>query len=93
MIGNVKNSIIGAYHAIDHKHLPRYLAEFCYRYNRRFDLHSLLPRFGYVAVRKPPMPMRLLTLDPRSRHKDSGKVSPARIENLYKNLSPRKVMH
>lgn len=62
MIGNVKNSMVGAYHAINHKHLPRYLAEFCYRYNRRFDLHSLLPRFGYMAVRTPPMPMRLLKL-------------------------------
>ena len=28
MIGNVKKSIVGIYHAIKHKHLPRYLAEF-----------------------------------------------------------------
>jgi hypothetical protein len=33
MIGNVKNAIKGAYHAVSHKHLPRYLAEFCYRHN------------------------------------------------------------
>jgi len=30
MIGNVRNSMLGTYHAINHKHLPRYLAEFCY---------------------------------------------------------------
>jgi hypothetical protein len=36
MIGNVKNSIHSSYHAINVKHLPRYLAEFCYRFNRRF---------------------------------------------------------
>ena len=62
MIGNVKNAMTGAYHAINHKHLPRYLAEFCYRFNRRFELGSMMPRFGYVAARTPPMPMRLLKL-------------------------------
>ena len=64
MIGNVKNAIAGTYHSIGgkHKHLPRYLAEFCYRFNRRFDLRQMLPRLAYVAVRAPPMPYRLLTL-------------------------------
>lgn len=33
VLGNVKNSIRGSYHAISEKHLPRYLAEFCYRFN------------------------------------------------------------
>ncbi len=61
-IGNVKKSIHGAYHAINPKHLPRYLAEFCYRFNRRFKLEDMLPRFVFVAVRTPPMPMRLLRL-------------------------------
>ena len=50
MIEKVKNAITGTYHAINHKHLPRYLAEFCYRFNRRFQLEQLLPRFGYVAA-------------------------------------------
>jgi transposase-like protein len=62
MIGNVKNAITGTYHAINPKHLPRYLAEFCYRHNRRFQLEDMLPRFAYVAVRTPPMPGRLLKL-------------------------------
>lgn len=62
MLGNVKNAITGTYHAISPKHLPRYLAEFCYRHNRRFQLEALLPRFGYVAVRTPPMPSRLLKM-------------------------------
>jgi transposase-like protein len=62
MIGNVKNAITGTYHAIDPKHLPRYLAEFCYRHNRRFQLEDMIPRFGYVAVRTPPMPGHLLKL-------------------------------
>jgi hypothetical protein len=62
MIVDVKNSITGAYHAIDPAHLPRYLAAFCYRFNRRFDLRNMLPRFVYIAARTPPMPNRLLSL-------------------------------
>jgi hypothetical protein len=62
MISNVKRSINGAYHSINHKHLPRYLAEFCYRFNRRFVLEDMLPRLCYVAARTPPMPMRLLKM-------------------------------
>ena len=62
MIGNVKRSINGTYHAIDHKHLSRYLAEFCYRFNRRFVLEDMVPRLCYVALQTPPMPMRLLKM-------------------------------
>ena len=38
MLSNVKNSITGTYHSMNAKHLPRYLAEYCYRFNRRFTL-------------------------------------------------------
>jgi len=62
MIGNVKNALVGTYHAINHKHLPRYLAEFCYRFNRRFQLEDMLPGLCYVATRTPPMPLRLLSM-------------------------------
>ncbi len=62
MIGDVKRSLNGTYHKIGEKHLPRYLAEFCYRFNRRFDLKSMFPRLAYVAARTPPMPLRLLIL-------------------------------
>src|SRR5512132_2230918 len=44
------------------KHVPRYLAEFEYRFNRRYDLAAMLPRLGWAAVRTPPMPYRLLKL-------------------------------
>jgi len=62
MIGNVKNSIRGSYHAISQKHIPRYLAEFCYRFNRRFHLGEMVERFLHIAVRTLPMPQRLLKL-------------------------------
>ena len=38
----------------------RYLAEFEYRFNRRFDLPAIIPRLLCVALRTPPMPERLL---------------------------------
>lgn len=62
MLGNVKNSLRGAYHKLDSKHLPRYLAEFNYRFNRRFDLGSMVERLGRIAARTAPMPERFLKM-------------------------------
>ena len=63
MLGNVKRSIDGTYHAIDVKHVPRYLAAFSYRFNRRYQLVDLVPRLVYASANTPPMPCRLLKLD------------------------------
>jgi transposase-like protein len=62
VLGNVKNAIHGTYHAVRAKHLPRYLAEFAYRFNRRFDLAGMLARLGVAAALTPPMPYRLVKL-------------------------------
>jgi len=62
MIGNVKNSMHGTYHAVSSKHLPRYLAEYCYRFNRRFKLEDMIHRLGYMALKTPPMPQNLLSM-------------------------------
>jgi hypothetical protein len=48
-LGNIKSAIVGTYRAISSKHAPRYLAEFEYRYNRRYDLASMIPRLGYAC--------------------------------------------
>jgi hypothetical protein len=61
-LGNIKAAITGTYRAIHEKHVPRYLAEFEYRFNRRYDLAAMLPRLTWAAVRTPPMPYRLLKL-------------------------------
>ena len=37
-------------------------AEFEYRFNRRYDLTTIIPRLGWVGVHTPPMPYRLLKL-------------------------------
>ena len=62
MLGNVKNAMHGTYHAIRAKHLPRYLAEFAYRFNRRFDLAGMVARLGTAAATTPPMPYRFVKL-------------------------------
>jgi hypothetical protein len=61
-LGNIKAAIVGTYRAIDQKHVPRYLAEFEYRFNRRYDLGAMMPRLAWAAVRTTPMPYRLLKL-------------------------------
>lgn len=62
LLGNVKNAITGTYHAIRGQHTPRYLAEFEYRFNRRYDLGAMIPRFLVAALKAPPMPYRVLRL-------------------------------
>ncbi len=60
MIGNVKNAIHGTYHAVSRKHVPRYLAEFCFRFNRRFELGKMIPQLAQAAVNTLPVPQRIL---------------------------------
>ena len=63
MLGNVKNALHGTYHALSPKYLQRYLSEFCYRFNRRFDLAAILSRLLHAAAHTPPLPYKLATLD------------------------------
>ena len=62
VLGNVKRALDGTYHAWGQKYAPRYLAEFSYRFNRRYQLADLVPRLAHVAVQTPPLPYRLLTV-------------------------------
>ena len=61
-LGNIKAATTGTHRAINSKHVPRYLAEFEYRFNRRYDLAGMLPRLCWAGVRTTPMPYRLLKL-------------------------------
>jgi hypothetical protein len=61
-LGNIKAAIVGTSRAIDETHVPRYLAEFESRFNRRYDLATMIPRLAWVAGRTPPRPYRLLKL-------------------------------
>jgi len=61
-LGNIKAAITGTYRAINTKHVPCYLAEFEYRFNRRYDLAAMMPRLCWAGVRTAPMPYQLLKL-------------------------------
>lgn len=61
MIGNVKNDLRGTYHTVSRKHLPRYLAEFCYRINRRFHLGSMIKQLANAAIHTLPIPQHQLS--------------------------------
>ncbi|MEY4589700.1 MAG: hypothetical protein RL497_1776, partial [Pseudomonadota bacterium] len=51
----------GTYHAFDFsKYAARYLAEFQYRFNRRFDMASMVPRLLFAMVSTLPQPLRIL---------------------------------
>ncbi len=57
LLSNLKTAISGTYHAFKfEKYAKRYLTEFQYRFNRRFDLKTLLRRLAHAAVFTPPRP-------------------------------------
>ena len=56
-LGNIKTAIAGTYHHISAKHAQSYLTSFAYRFNRRFQLDSIVERVQtpYVGVRQLPL--------------------------------------
>ena len=52
ILGNLKTAINGTYHAFDFdKYAHRYLSEYQYRFNRRFDLAGMLSRLIRATAR------------------------------------------
>ena len=63
VFGNLKGWLRGTFHGVSRKHLPRYLQEFVYRFNRRGLEHDL---FFYVlrrTVQGEPLPWARLTAE------------------------------
>lgn len=61
VLGNLKTTLAGAHHAFDYrKYADRYLAGFAYRFNRRFDLHTLVIRLIVAVSRGTPRPEHLI---------------------------------
>jgi len=50
IISNVKAFIEGTFHGLDSLHLQRYLNEFCYRLNRRWNKHDRVSRLVSACV-------------------------------------------
>ena len=53
LIANVKGNIRGVYHGVSSKHLGHYLAEFCYRFNRRYWESQMFDRLLVACLNSP----------------------------------------
>ena len=62
-LGNVKAAITGTYHHVSPKHAQSYLTSFAYRFNRRFQLDSIVERLAWAAVHTTPQPYRVVVAD------------------------------
>jgi transposase-like protein len=62
-LGNIKTAIAGTYHHVSAKHAQSYLASFAYRFNRRFQLDSIVERLVWAAAHAAPQPYRLVIAD------------------------------
>ena len=49
-LGNIKSAITGTYRKLGPDHAGRYLASFAWRYNRRDQLQTMIPRFVHSAA-------------------------------------------
>jgi hypothetical protein len=59
-LGNIKAAIVGTYRQLSPAHAARYPSSFAWRYNRRFQLDSMLLRLVHSAARTQPLPYRML---------------------------------
>jgi hypothetical protein len=59
-LGNVEAAIAGTHRRISPEQAGRYPGSFAWRYNRRFQLASLIPRLVHSAVRIAPLPYPIL---------------------------------
>src|SRR3954449_3411370 len=62
-LGNIKTAIAGTYHHVSAKHAQSYLTSFAYRFNRRFQLDSIVERLAWAAVHTAPQPYRVVVSD------------------------------
>ena len=55
-LGNIKSAITGTCRKLGPDHTERYFASFAWRYNRRHQLQTMIPRFLHSAARTQPIP-------------------------------------
>jgi transposase-like protein len=60
VLGNLKTAVVGTLKSVRRHYVFRYLAEFQYRFNRRFDLRALLARLGAACANADPKPYALV---------------------------------
>jgi transposase-like protein len=59
-LGNIKTAIAGTYHHVSVKHAQSYLTSFAYRFNRRYQLDSIVQRLAWAATHTAPQPYRII---------------------------------
>ncbi len=62
-LGNIKAAIVGTCRHVSAKHAQSYLISFAYRFNRRYQLDSIVERLAWAAVHARPHPYRIITAD------------------------------
>src|SRR3954462_11744382 len=62
-LGNIKTAIAGTYHHVSPKHAQSYLASFAYRFNRRYQLDSIVERLAWAAIHTGPQPYLVVISD------------------------------
>jgi hypothetical protein len=53
---------LGAYHGLRRHHLPSYLDEFVFRFNRRRTRHAAFRSLLGIAAAQPPRPYNMLVI-------------------------------
>jgi ISXO2-like transposase domain len=59
-LGNIKTALAGTYHHVSAKHAQRYLTSFAWRFNRRYQLDTMIERLAYACARTAPHPYRAI---------------------------------
>jgi transposase-like protein len=62
-LSNIKTALAGTYHHVSAKHAQLYLTSFAYRFNRRYQLDSIVERLAWAAARTAPQPYQRITAD------------------------------
>jgi hypothetical protein len=62
-LGNIKTAIAGTYHHVSAKHAQSHLTSFAYRFDRRFQLDSIVERLAWAAAHAAPPPYRIVIAD------------------------------
>ena len=58
VLGNIKSAITGTHRSLRKHYAHRYLAEFQFRFNKRYRLADMLDELGALATRSSPRPYR-----------------------------------
>jgi transposase-like protein len=62
-LGNIKTALAGSYHQVSAKNAQSYLSSFAYRFNRRYQLATIVERLAWAAVHTAPQPYRVVVAD------------------------------